>query len=365
MESDFFLQLVRLGVGKNEVQGLKYKSQETVDWIGIESIAVNQGLLAVVYDAVQQLPKRQRPPQVTWLRWIGQVMLEEQEFAQQWQASCMMAQMFASSGIRTYVLKGMVVSECYPKPQHRMSADVDCFLTGNDKYNADDEYNVWEKGNRLIEEAGYKVGRGFYKNSTFSLRGVTVENHQYLVPFRGNETLKKLEKWLQGQIKYSSGVGGSRFEGTELWRPPVMVSALFLIEHAYSHFLHEGLTWRHVLDWVMYSRKHGKEIDWTDLEKLIDEFGFRRFYDSYTRMGQCLMGELELKGLELRDRLMLKDIWAPLDVQENLHSIKAKMGMARATIRARWKYRYFSPISMPQALWIQVKGVLFDKNPTI
>jgi len=45
------------------------------------------------------------------------------------------------------------------------------------------------------------------------------------------------------------------FEGTWLYRPPVVVSALFLIEHAYSHFLHEGLTWRHVLD--VHESLHG------------------------------------------------------------------------------------------------------------
>jgi len=48
-----------------------------------------------------------------------------------------------------------------------------------------------------------------------------------------------------------------------------MVSALFLIEHAYSHFLHEGLTWRHVLDWTMFSRRHREEIDWEAFDALL------------------------------------------------------------------------------------------------
>ena len=46
-----------------------------------------------------------------------------------------------------------------------------------------------------------------------------------------------------------------------------MVTALFLIEHAYSHFLHEGLIWRHVLDWMMFSGKHKDEIDWVELNE--------------------------------------------------------------------------------------------------
>lgn len=67
-----------------------------------------------------------------------------------------------------------------------------------------------------------------------------MENHQFMVPFRGNRTLKNLEIFLQSMMLNDKGV--DRFEGTWLYRPPVMVSALFLIEHAYSHFLHEGLT---------------------------------------------------------------------------------------------------------------------------
>ena len=64
-----------------------------------------------------------------------------------------------------------------------------------------------------------------------------------------------------------------------------MVSALFLIEHAYSHFLHEGLTCRHVLDWQMFSRRHRQEIDWASFDVYIDEFGFRKFYDTFNAIG--------------------------------------------------------------------------------
>ncbi len=253
-------------------------------------------------------------------------MLEEERYALQKKASVEMASLFASNGIRTYVLKGMVVSECYPKPQHRVSADVDCFLL-------------------------------------LSLLGLTVENHRFMVPFRGNHRLRRLETVLQGMLK--SDKGEDRFNDTWLYRPPVMLTALFLIEYAYSHFLHEGLTWRHVLDWMMFSRKHAEEIDWRALDAMIDEFGFRKFYDSYYRLGKYLVGEIQDSSFTSQDRRMLDDVWAPLDLQDELHSLKAKIGMVRATIRARWKYRYFSPITMPQALWIQVKGFLFMKNPQL
>lgn len=354
-----FLALVRLGVDHHA--GAKL---EKVNWKSLKELATRQGLFAVVFDGVEKLPQTSRPPLTTWLRWIGEVQLEEERFNHQWSEACKIAQLFHQNHICTFVLKGNVVSECYPKPEHRVSSDVDCFLLPEE---GDDD--VWEKGNQLMEEAGYKVGRGFYKNSSFHLSGLTVENHRYMVPFRGNKTLRRLEQYLQSELKEGSksprGSSSSRFEGTELWRPPVMVSALFLIEHAYSHFLHEGLTWRHVLDWVMFSRKHKAEINWSVFDALIDEFGFRRFYDSYSRIGELLWGEMAEHDLSKPEKKMLADIWAPLDLHETVRGFKGKLALAGNTLRARWKYHNFSEISMPHALWIQVTGFLFDKNPKL
>lgn len=351
-----FLSLVRLGIDVNA----SFPSK-AVEWTAMKALAERQGLSAIILDGIERLPEDQQPPQLMLLTWIGQVMLEEERYAKQWDASCEMARLFASNGIRTYVLKGMVVSECYPKPRHRVSSDVDCFLMP-DTGDAD----VWEKGNRLMETAGYKVGRGFYKNSSFHLSGLIVENHRYLTPFRGNKRLKNLERWLQAQLRNGSrGLSGSRIEGTELWRPPVMVSALFLIEHAYSHFLHEGLTWRHVLDWMMFVRKHEKEIIWDDLNALIDKYGFRIFFDSYNRVGRYAIGELLDADLTKKDKRMLEDVWAPLDLHETVRGVKGKLALVGNTWRARWKYHYFSEDSMLKALWIQVYGFLFVKNPTL
>ena len=144
-----------------------------------------------------------------------------------------------------------------------------------------------------------------------------------------------------------------------------MMSALFLIEHAYSHFLHEGLNWRYVLDWVMFIRKHKADIDWPVFDALVDEYGFEKFYDSYFKLGKYLLGELVEGELTDLDKKMLADIWAEKKKHKSDSGLKGKMGLAANTWNARWKYHDFSPISMQHALWIQVKGYLFEKNPKL
>lgn len=271
-----------------------------------------------------------------------------------------MAQLFHQNNIRTYVLKGNVVSECYPKPQHRVSSDFDCFLLPEE-----DGFDAWEKGNQLIEKAGYEVEKVFYKNSTFHLSGLTVENHFYMVPFRGNKTLQRLEQYLQSELRNQKPQPSDFFPQTSLTRPSVIVSALFLIEHAYSHFLHEGLTWRHVLDWVMFSRKHKDEIDWKEFDSRIDEFGFRKFYDTFSRLGQYLLGEIQDSSFMFQEKKMLDDVWAQLDLHKSVRGLKGKLALVGNTWRARWKYRYFTNMTWFTALWIQVKGFVFEKNPTL
>ena len=91
----------------------------------------------------------------------------------------------------------------------------------------------------------------------------------------------------------------------------------------------------------------------------------RKFYDSYVRLGRFLVGELAAEWLTLADQRMLADVWAPLDLHETLHGVKGKLALAGNTWRARWKYREFTDISWLKALWIQVKGFLFMRNPVL
>lgn len=115
----------------------------------------------------------------------------------------------------------------------------------------------------------------------------------------------------------------------------------------------------------MFSRKHQNDILWADFEVLVDEYGFGKFYDSFSRLGKYLLGEIQDSDLYKVDKKMLADVWAPLDLHETVRGVKGKLALVGNTWRARWKYHYFADISMLHALWIQVKGFLFEKNPKL
>lgn len=353
-----FIQLVRLGIGIGMVNDSILTVHAPDDWQSLKALAVAQGLSAVVLDALSSISDNltETMPVQMKLEWIGEVLQSEFVHSTQQKTAETMAQLFHNNNIRTYVLKGAVVAECYPNPQHRYSVDLDCFLKPNKGI-----FDACLLGNNLVKGKGYQVDTDFYKNSTFHLPGLIVENHKYLTPFRANKILKRFETLLQSLL--AKDEGQDRFDGAWLYRPSMMVSALLLIEHAYSHFLHEGLTWRMILDWGLFNKKHEEEIDWSVFDEYIDEFGFRNFYGSYVRLGDYLLGGLSEEALTKTDRLMLADIWAPLDLHDSVRGVNGKLALVGNTWRARWKYRYFTEMNWVSALWIQVKGFLFEKDP--
>ena len=194
-EKEAFLTLVRLGTGRTSSDTV-----EQVDWHAVEALSTEQGLSAIVLDGIETLPDGQRPPKVLLLNWIGEVLQSESMYAEQQKAAVEMASLFAHNYIRTYVLKGEVIAECYPKPNHRVSADMDCYLLPESG-----SFDAWTLGNDLIKAKGHDLRTSFYKNSTFFLPGLVVENHKYMVPFRGNKRLKKLEIVLQSMMQEDKG----------------------------------------------------------------------------------------------------------------------------------------------------------------
>ena len=130
---DQFLSLLRWGIGKESEP-----FQGTVYWDIVETMAVKHGLLAVVYDAVLQLPEGQRPPQVTWLRWIGQVIQGYEARHEAYRKAVMdLASFYNAHGYRMMLLKGDACGGDWPRPEHRPYGDIDIWLFGKQK-EADD-----------------------------------------------------------------------------------------------------------------------------------------------------------------------------------------------------------------------------------
>ena len=360
VEQEFLLNLVRTSV----VGDTGFAVPESLDWPFLIEEASRQNVSVIASDGLQKLfdagvykVSGDKEEKRAKARWFAKTMKYEQRYADQLASAKRMGTWLAAEGIQTVVLKGFTISECYPIPSHRYSADLDCFLVKDGEH-----LDTYEVGNQVVEKQGVEVSRDYYKNSSFTIAGLHVENHKFCTPFRGNDTLQRLERLLQEMILHGPL---TEFNDTGLLMPPALASALFLTEHAYSHFLHEGLNLRHILDWTLFHRRHQSDVDWAEFERYVDEFGFRHFYDAFSHVDEYVLGEREYSSLAAPEQRMMDSVWVGLDLHESVRGVMGKIRLAGNTLRAGWKYRAFSPISMAKALWIQAKGVLFEKNPTI
>ena len=351
---------------------------EGIDWSALVAFATKQGVAALAYDGLQKcyeanaglvLPLDNEQKEVKY-DWFGAVLEIEMQCEKQWKAVSALGEKFMDAGLRTLVLKGFFLGECYPVPWHRYSCDFDCFLIGNGPVY---DRSAYEEGNRLMETEGVEVRRFHYKHSSFKFMETNVENHQFLTGWRGSKRWKRFEQELEEMLEKEGAL--RPLEGTVLLVGPPMFNALFITRHAHQHFLiEEGISLRHVCDWAMFLRRYGQELDWDAFLAECARYGMVHFAESLTRLASHVCGVVapdsysDTYELTYADHQMLNDILAFGDrkgKEERSNYKGGRVGMALRIIRSRWKFRLFSDESALGCALRYAWGFLFDKHPTL
>ena len=325
-------------------------------WTAVYRLASEQGVLAVVWDGVRQLPPEVQPPRELRLRWAYNVERIERRYAQQQHRAAELAGIFAEAGIRTVVLKGLAVSRSYPVPAHRPCGDLDCFLCGD-----------YERGNRAAEAAGAEVKRDFYKHSHIVFRGLTVENHRFCTAVRGSRRAKELERRLQRLLAERPS---DRLADTSLLAPPADFNALFLTRHALSHFLTEGISLRHLCDWAVFIEREGAQVDWAAFREIAAEHRLLRFAEILSDLSVRYLGvarnPLPAEVPAISDRVLENILRERRHLNDSAGRVWSKrLRLVGNLCRDRWKYRDVYERSFLLELMRLSWGFLFDRNPRL
>lgn len=309
-------------------------------WLELFRTAAQQGILAIIYEAVSQLPKEQQPPREIKLQWALSAEKIKGRYGKQRLFAEKLADAFAKEGINTYVLKGLAISGYYPTPEHRECGDMDCFLASV-KDNGEFVCR-YEDGNVIAEKAGAKVERDFYKHSHINFKGLMVENHAFCTAVRGSKDRKALERHLQHLLATKPS---TPIDGTHLLRPCADFNALFLTAHSFGHFLTEGIKLRHILDWALLLKAEQENIDWAEFYAWCDRMHYTKFVDALTAISVKYLG-LEISNplihthSDLRDKV-LEDVLYSKNSIHNTGASKGKkrMMIIRNKLLGSWKYR--------------------------
>lgn len=99
-----------------------------VDWQYVCRTAMMQGVAAICLDGLQRLHLNNVIPYPVKMQWIASAMKQEQMYNAQWLSATSLAKLWHDEGLSTYVMKGFVLANMYPRPSARYSCDMDCFL---------------------------------------------------------------------------------------------------------------------------------------------------------------------------------------------------------------------------------------------
>lgn len=263
---DFFLQLVRIGIGNDNPE--RVVVHNPIDWNGLEALAVEQGLSAVLVDGVEKLPEGQKPPKPVLLQWIGEAL---QGYEYRYELYCRtiaeMAAFYNTHAFRMMVMKGYACSLDWPKSEHRPCGDIDIWLFGKQK----------ESDALLTREKGITIDQSHLHHTVFYWRDFMVENHYEIVDTMSSRSNAKIEKLLEELAmndKHAVEVYGEK-----VWIPSPDFHALFLLRHAILHFTVDEMNIRHALDWGFFVKQNGSKINWDWLLSILDEFKMREFFD--------------------------------------------------------------------------------------
>lgn len=179
------------------------------------------------------------------------------------------------NGVTPLVVKGLVCRSLYPMPDYRLSGDEDV-LCG--------EHQFKDCHRAMIE---------------FGMEPCAPELDSYEVPYRNDSALYiELHKTLFAQDSEIFGDCNRFFEDAFSRAVEITVGEdrvatfhptdhmLYLILHAFKHFLHSGFGIRQVCDMILFANANGSQVDWRSVQKKCRSIRADKFAAALFRIGE-------------------------------------------------------------------------------
>lgn len=187
-----------------------------------------------------------------------------------------LAEGLRAAGIRALVVKGIVCRSLYPQPDLRPSSDED-LLVPPEQY---------EAAQKVLEEYGMtctKIRSGDHERD-YGMEGspLFVELHRDL--------FSPEEPACSGWNRYFDSVF-DRAEEQEIQGTPVLTMGptdhmLYLLLHAFKHFIHSGVGIRQLCDICLYAQARSGEISWPRILEISRELRAEGFVRGVFALGR-------------------------------------------------------------------------------
>lgn len=249
---------------------------EKVDWPAIFTLANQQKLLPILFEAVRKMPAAEENVAlfaVTKQQVIGQVLnqtVRSAEFADLYRK-------LRTVGLHPIVVKGQLCSRLYPLKDYRISADDDLYIS-------DVEFMACHEqllANGLTtdtptDELATADEVSYTKNSS----PLYIELHRHL--------FDSAEDAHDELNRFFADIQATEIDG--LLAMPPHEHLLYLLLHAYKHFVRSGIGLRQFCDIGLWAREYHVEIDWQRLHEQCESVHAATFAAAAFRIARDYLG---------------------------------------------------------------------------
>ena len=264
-----------LHIAKSAISGGDLPA-ESVDWPAVFALAGQQKLLPILFEAVRKMPAAEENVAlfaVTKQQVIGQVLnqtVRSAEFADLYRK-------LRAAGLYPIVVKGQLCSRLYPLKDHRISADDDLYIS-------DAEFMACHRqllANGLttatpVDELATADEVSYTKNGS----PLYIELHRHL--FDSAEDAHDELNHFFTDLK--------PIEVDGFLAMPPHEHLLYLLLHAYKHFVRSGIGLRQFCDIGLWAWEYHDEIDWQRLREQCESVHAATFAAAAFRIARDYLG---------------------------------------------------------------------------
>lgn len=277
IRNEKLLEAVRFYFNNEKVNWEEEWTEE--EWIEFFKLSSEQQVLPMIYDTVYECPAFQKmtPQSVQMIkskvfRNVMMQTIKTEEFLQLYQK-------LLNEGLTPLVVKGLICRNLYREPDYRSSGDEDVFIPKEQFRTCHDLFLKQGLCCAETEETLDQAGEVTYfrRNS-----GLHIELHKELFS-SSSEAYGDLNRFFEKAAERKMTV---RINEVSVYTMGPTDHLLYLILHAFKHFLHSGFGIRQVCDIIAFANTYGPEIDWNEILRKCKEIHADVFAASLFDIGE-------------------------------------------------------------------------------
>ena len=272
-----FFALLRAGLWE---QGVRLQPYGNIDFQALYDLADEQSVVGLIAAGLEHVEDR-KVVKAEALPFLKKVYALEQRNKSMDAFIGSMVEKMRTAGIRTLLVKGQGIAQCYARPQWRSSGDVDFFLDAEN----------YEKAKALLTQMAVSVEQ---EDENRLHLGMTIDS--WVVELHGTmhtDISPRMDRGIdavQADI-FSNGAVRIWQDGeVEVPLPSPVNDAIIVFTHFLKHFYVGGIGLRQICDWCRLLWIYRTEIDRNLLEQRLDGMGVMTEWKAFASFAVDYLG---------------------------------------------------------------------------